>query len=103
MAEACAVNLALVPDAVLLLVAVLVCYVPGLAVLVALRVHSPVLMVAVAPPVSVVVCGLVAIVAAVCGFGYGIVPLLVAVVVLLAVAVVREVWVRRRRRAVRSW
>jgi hypothetical protein len=103
MAEACAVNLALVPDAVLLLVAVLVCYVPGLAVLVALRVHSPVLMVAVAPPVSVVVCGLVAIVAAVCGFGYGIVPLLVAVVVLLAVAVVREVRVRRRRRAVRSW
>lgn len=90
-------------DVVLLLVAALVAYVPGLAVLAALRVHAPVLLVAVAPPVTVALCGLTAIVAAVGGFGYGPGPLLVVVLALAAVAVFRGYRARRRRLASLSW
>jgi len=92
-----------VSDAVLLLVAALVGYLPGLAVAAALRVRSPVLVVAVAPPLSVAVCGLVAVVAAVAGFSYGPVPVAVVVVLLLAVAAWRTSREVRRRRAARTW
>ncbi|MCF7551842.1 DUF6541 family protein [Pseudonocardia sp. WMMC193] len=90
-------------DVVLLLVAALVAYVPGLAVLAALRVGSPVVAVAVAPPLTVATCGLTAVVAAVGGFGYGPVPVLVVVVLLLVVACLRGYRARRRRLASLSW
>lgn len=88
---------------VLLLVAALVAYVPGLAVLAALRVGSPVVAVAVAPPLTVATCGLTAVAAAVGGFGYGPVPVLVVVVLLLVVAALRGYRARRRRIASLSW
>ncbi|GAA4544536.1 DUF6541 family protein [Pseudonocardia xishanensis] len=91
------------PDAVLLLVAALVGYLPGLAVAAALRVQSPVLLVAVAPPLSVAVCGLVAVLAALGGFSYGPVPVAVVVAMLLAVAGWRATRAARRRRAARTW
>ncbi|SDF56722.1 DUF6541 family protein [Pseudonocardia oroxyli] len=90
-------------DVVLLLVAALVAYVPGLAVLAALRVGSPVVAVAVAPPLTVATCGLTAVAAAVGGFGYGPVPVLVVVVLLLVVAGLRGYRARRRRLASLSW
>jgi hypothetical protein len=92
-----------VSDVVLLLVAALVAYVPGIALLAALRVHSPVVLAAVAPPLTVALCGLTAIAAAAAGFGYGPVPVLVAVLLMLAVAALRAYWARRKRLASLSW
>ncbi len=84
------------PDAAVLAVSVVVVYLPGLALLGALSLSRPVLLLSLAPAASVGLAGVVAVVGAVAGFSYGPVSLGVATALLAAVAV--GLHLRRRRR-----
>lgn len=81
-------------DVVVLTVALVLAYLPGLLVLDAVGVRPGLVALAGAPAVSVSVAGVVAVVAAVVGFRYGPLPLGLAVLLLVVLVVV----VRRRSR-----
>ena len=90
---------ALMPDAAVLAVAVVVAYVPGLLLLAAVSVPPGLLTVALAPAASVLVAGAVAVLVAPVGLPFGPVALLVVTVVLGTVAVARRSrWPARRAR-----
>lgn len=85
-------------DGVALGVALLVCVLPGLAVLVALGVRPPLLLTALAAPVSVAVAGLTGTVTGLLGLPYGAGALGVVTVVAAFLAGRRMVGARRRER-----
>ncbi|MGH3574388.1 MAG: DUF6541 family protein, partial [Pseudonocardiaceae bacterium] len=82
------------PDVLLLLVALLVCYLPGLALMAALGVRSGVLLMGLAPAVSVGVAVVTGVGTAILGVAFGATPLGVVTAVMFAVAAGLEV--RRR-------
>jgi hypothetical protein len=77
---------AAVHEGLVLLVALLICYLPGLALMAALGVRSGVLLMGLAPAVSVAVAVVTGIGTAVLGVAFGATPLGVVTVVMLAVA-----------------
>ena len=77
---------AAVHDGLVLLVALLVCYLPGLALMAALGVRSGVLLMGLAPAVSVAVAVVTGIGTAVLGVAFGATPLGVVTAVMFAVA-----------------
>ncbi len=87
-----------VPDGLLLLVALLVCYLPGLALMAALGVRSGVLLIGLAPAVSVGVAVGTGVGTAILGVAFGATPLGVVTAVMLAVAAGLEVRRRSNRR-----
>ena len=87
-----------VPDGLLLLVALLVCYLPGLALMAALGVRSGVLAMGLAPAVSVGVAVVTGVGTAILGVAFGATPLGVVTAVMLAVAAALEVRRRGNRR-----
>ena len=76
-------------DALALVLALLVCYLPGLALMAALGARRPVLLVALAPAVSIAVAGVTAVVAALLGLPFNALALGLVTVVLGVVGVVR--------------
>ncbi|MGH3887392.1 MAG: DUF6541 family protein [Pseudonocardiaceae bacterium] len=84
------------PDGLVLLVALLVCYLPGLALMAALGVRSGVLLMGLAPAVSVGVAVATAVGTAILGVAFGATPLGVVTAVMFAVAAGLQV---RRRSA----
>jgi hypothetical protein len=87
-----------VPDGLLLLVALLVCYLPGLALMAALGVRSGVLLMGLAPVMSVGVAVVTGVGTAILGVAFGVTPLGVVTAVMLAVAAALEVRRRSNRR-----
>jgi hypothetical protein len=87
-----------VPDGLILLVALLVCYLPGLALMAALGVRSGVLLMGLAPAVSVGVAVVIGVGTAILGVAFGATPLGAVTAVMLAVAAGLEV----RRRSARG-
>ena len=99
-----------VPDRLLLLVALLVCYLPGLALMAALGVRSGALLMGLAPAVSVGVAVVTGVATAVLGVAFGAIPLGVVTAVMFAVAAglqMRRRWKqghqRRRRSPATGW
>jgi hypothetical protein len=88
-----------VHDVAILLVALAVCYLPGVALLSAFAVRRPLLLVALAPGLSVALCGVVAVLSALVGLRYGPATVGVVVAVLAVVAVLRAVRTERGRSA----
>jgi hypothetical protein len=87
-----------VPDGLLLLVALLVCYLPGLALMAALGVRSGVLLMGLAPAVSVGVAVLTGIGTAILGVAFGATPMAVVTAVMFSVAAGLAVRRRSNRR-----
>jgi hypothetical protein len=83
----------------ILVVAALVAFLPGLTVALAAGVRKPVFLLALAPGLSVALCGIVAVVSALVGLRYAPVSVGVAVALLVVVGVVRGVRTGRGRSA----